>query len=94
MPRESNIEARLRTSVHEAGGWAIKLLGFPGLPDRLVLMPMGRVWFVEVKTAGGRLSKAQIFVHAKLEKLGFPVTVLWSYAEIDTFMEQITCRTC
>lgn len=51
---ESRIETHLREKVKEAGGLAIKFfcIAFTGLPDRIVLMPGGRLWFVELKKTG------------------------------------------
>lgn len=61
-------------------GWlALKLWPLiTGLPDRLFLIPGGRVWFVEFKTPSGVVSKRQQHVHGLLGRLGFPVTVVRS----------------
>ena len=55
---EKYLEKKLREEVRKAGGLAIKFTSpyFTGMPDRLVLMPKGRIWFVEVKSTGKRLS--------------------------------------
>ena len=47
--RESTIEKHLVKVVRESGGLAIKLVspGWAGAPDRLILMPGGRLTFVE-----------------------------------------------
>ncbi len=52
--REKNIEQKFVKAVKSAGGIAPKLTcpGFDGMPDRLVLMPEGRIGFVEVKAPG------------------------------------------
>ena len=52
--REKNIEQKFVHSVKAAGGIAPKLVspGFDGMPDRMVLMPEGRIAFVEVKAPG------------------------------------------
>jgi hypothetical protein len=41
-----------------------------------VLIPGGRVWFVEFKTPTGRVSPIQRRVHQVLDGLGFPVAVV------------------
>ena len=53
--REAEIEARLVRGVKEAGGLCYKFVspGNPGVPDRLILLPGGRILFVELKTPGG-----------------------------------------
>lgn len=52
--REKVIEQKLVKAVRAAGGIAPKLAspGFDGMPDRMVLMPGGRIGFVEVKAPG------------------------------------------
>lgn len=57
--KESEIEARLVRGVKALGGVAYKFVspGNVGVPDRLVVLPGGRVIFVELKAEGGRLSR-------------------------------------
>ena len=52
--RERDIEGKLAKVVKAKGGMCPKLVcpGFDGMPDRLVLMPGGRIAFVEVKAPG------------------------------------------
>jgi len=59
----------------------MKLQGtLAGAPDRILLLPGGRVWFVEFKAAGGRVSPRQVNVARRLNALGFLVTVCWDRA--------------
>jgi len=48
---ELALEKRLRLAVNAAGGHCIKLPAnlYRGIPDRLVLLPLGRVFFIELK---------------------------------------------
>ena len=62
-------------------------IGLRGIPDRLVLMPGGRVIFVELKTDRGRLSKIQQAVHRKLLALGMTVETLKGRGDIDEWLE-------
>jgi hypothetical protein len=39
--------------------WKMKSLSFAGFPDRMVVTMTGRIYFVEVKAAGGRVSPLQ-----------------------------------
>jgi len=75
---EKALEARLRREVEKRGGKAIKLTSqlHRGLPDRMVLMPGGHVWFVELKTTGKRPTKLQASVHRDLRAMGFSVFVI------------------
>ena len=75
--RENRVEATLRVSVKERGGWAIKLLpSVSGLPDRMVLLPGGRIYFVELKSPTGTVKPHQTVIHNRLRTLGFSVEVL------------------
>ena len=75
---EKLVERTLYNYTKEKGGLCIKLLTafFQGLPDRLVLLPGGKVIFVELKTTGEKPRKIQVIVMDKLRKLGFSVYVI------------------
>lgn len=89
---EKLLEKKLVHQVRMLGGIALKLLSslFTGLPDRLILMPGGRVWFVEVKTTGKKPTPRQLIVHGMLQKLGFSVHVIDSQQTLDDFIKFIT----
>lgn len=77
--RENRVEGVFREQIKDRGGWAIKLLpSVSGLPDRMALMPGGRVIFVELKSSTGTVEPHQTVVHGKLRRLGFEVHVLSS----------------
>ena len=80
MARERDIERALVEAVAAAGGIAYKFTSPArrGVPDRLIVLPGGRVRFVEVKAPGGRLSKLQEIEIARLRSLGASVGVIWS----------------
>jgi hypothetical protein len=88
---ESRIEALLVRKIKQAGGWALKLVspGNAGVPDRLVLLPGGRIFFVELKTETGRLSPLQEFVHGRLRRLGMDVRVLYGRDEVLAFVKEV-----
>jgi hypothetical protein len=85
--RESVIERRLRQLVWRYGGMALKFTspGFTGVPDRLVLMPSGRIAFAELKSTIGILSGRQKIVRRDLQDLGFPVYVINSTETLSQF---------
>ena len=56
-------------------------VGKRGWPDRAVLLPKGRVLWIEFKTTEGVLSHQQEFVHRKLRKAGHTVVVCRSLEE-------------
>lgn len=77
--REKYVEQTLRNEVRDRGGWAIKLLpSVSGLPDRMVLLPGGRLIFVELKSPTGTVAPHQTVIHNRLRALGFEVLVLSS----------------
>ncbi|HUR65447.1 MAG TPA: VRR-NUC domain-containing protein [Chitinophagaceae bacterium] len=88
---EKLIEKKLREGVKKLGGIAVKffVLAFTGFPDRIVLMPGGRIWFVETKTTGKTLSPRQKIVLPYLEKLGFKVRVIDRQELLDQFFKEI-----
>ena len=88
---ESRIEALLVRKIKQAGGWALKLVspGNDGVPDRLVLLPGGRVIFVELKTDTGTLSPLQEFVHGRLRRLGMDVRVLYGRDQVLDFVKEV-----
>ena len=88
---EKQIEQSLVTAVREAGGWCPKFIspGLNGMPDRIVLMPGGRIAFVEVKAPGKKPRKLQIRRHIRFRNLGFQVFVLDDPKEIPDIITAI-----
>ncbi|TKU89865.1 VRR-NUC domain-containing protein [Citrobacter sp. TBCS-14] len=76
--RENLIEKHLVTEVKKTGGVAYKFVspGHRSVPDRIVLLPGGRLIFVECKAPGKPPRADQLRVHERLRSLGFTVVVL------------------
>lgn len=89
---EKILEPKLAREVKKVGGWALKLPAtfVSGLPDRLVLMPGGRAYFVEMKTTGEKPRKIQLAIHRKLRSMGFDVFVIDSTKGINEFIRRAT----
>lgn len=87
--RERQIEQKLRNGVKAKGGLALKFVspGTAGVPDRIVLVPGGRVYFVELKAPGKRLSPKQVKMATVLERLGHRVEVIDSMEKVKEFVE-------
>jgi hypothetical protein len=82
---EKHIEAYLVKRVKALGGIAYKWRGHGGAADRIVVLPDGVVWFVEVKTLGGRLSALQKVFAADMARLNQQYCVLWTKEQVDEF---------
>lgn len=92
MKIEHDIENYLARKVKALGGKCIKLIALheKGIPDRLVVLPKGRVGFVELKRPkGGRLSEMQKYQIEKLRGLGCKVYVAKNYDEVDTLLAEM-----
>lgn len=89
---ESDIESRLVTAVRKLGGIAYKFVspGNTGVPDRIIIMPGGRVWFVELKTDTGRLRPSQKRQIEKIRQRGANTFVLKGMDGLQEFMRIIT----
>ena len=89
--RESEIERRLAVSVKRLGGMAVKFVSpsLDGMPDRIVLLPGGKVAFVELKVPGKKLRPLQGKRKRQLERLGFPVYVVDRVEQIGGVLDEI-----
>lgn len=91
--RESLLETRFAQRVKMLGGKAIKLAPTEvGVPDRLVLMPDGLHFLVELKAEGGALHPAQEHWHETAAALGHEVVVLKGAAAIDDWTSPTCCE--
>jgi hypothetical protein len=86
---ERDIERYLVDRVHELGGEAYKFTSpsHRGVFDRIVVMPRGVVWFVELKTPTGRMSRLQELFQKRLTELGQRNVVLSSKDAVNNFIE-------
>lgn len=55
--REKEVEAALVKAAKKRNGLALKFVshGLSGVPDRLVLMPNGKMGFIELKASGKKM---------------------------------------
>ena len=88
---EKNIEKAFITAVKVRGGLALKFVspGMSGVPDRLVLMPSGRVAFAELKAPLKQMRPQQIKRKSQLESLGFKVYVIDDKKQIGGVLDEI-----
>lgn len=88
---ERDIEKRLMTGIKNMGGRAYKWVspGNAGVPDRIVLLPGGKIWFVELKTETGKTTRLQEAQIRLLSRMGFNIRVLHGLAEVEAFIEEV-----
>ena len=89
--RESSVEKYLVRRCEERGWQCLKFLSTNciGMPDRLIVLPGGRVAWVELKTDGGKLSEIQRYRIGQLRIQGHAVHVVWSKEQADEVMAEL-----
>lgn len=95
MILEKDIERKLRTKIEAMGGRCLKWVcpGWTGVPDRIVLLPGGRIYFVETKRpSDGVLSAMQRKWQDWLTELGFTYQVIWSEGDLTFFLLHIQTK--
>jgi hypothetical protein len=91
---ERSVEAIFARRVRDLGGESWKFAPVcAGNPDRIVLMPGGGVFLVELKAPGGRLSPIQRLWHARAEKLGTVVQVVEGALEARSWLPPVVDQT-
>ena len=88
---EKIIEQKLVRAVKKRGGMALKFVspGLDGVPDRIVLLPMGRMAFVELKAQGKKMRPLQVRRKRQLEGLGFLVYCVDRVDQIGGMLDEI-----
>lgn len=91
MDSEKLIEKTLVDGIKELDGWALKLpcTYVAGLPDRMVLLPGGRIFFAEIKTTGKKPTAVQKLIHERLRRLGFTVYVIDTLDQLNEILNKL-----
>ena len=91
MIDERDVEGYLVRGIQKLGGLCIKLdsAGKKGIQDRLVLLPGGRVWFVELKKPGGKVGVLQQVRKRQIERMGFRSAIVWTKAGVDELVQDL-----
>ncbi len=89
---EKLVERSLVKYIKALGGLCLKLpCDFCiGLPDRLCLLPGGKLIFVELKTTGQKPRLIQRITHDKIRSLGFRVEVIDRVSDIPAILSSLT----
>ncbi len=88
---ESKIEKRLKKEIELIGGKAKKFVspGSSGEPDRIVLLPQGRIFFIETKAPNEKLRALQKHRAKELRTLGFDVRCIDSIEGVMEFISEV-----
>lgn len=87
---ERKVEQLLIERVRELGGQCIKFAPIvAGAPDRLVLLPPGRIRLVETKAPRGKLRPDQRVWHKRARKIGIEVVVLGSVEQVEEWVRRL-----
>ena len=75
---EKVLEKKLGKWIKEARGKCIKLSSQfnTGLPDRMIMLPKGHIFYCELKSTGQKPTKMQEIIHNEFRALGFRVYVV------------------
>lgn len=89
---EKEIEQKLVAAVKAAGGQCLKWTspGTTGLPDRIVLLPGGKIAFVELKRPrGSRKGSLQPYWRRVLMYMGFLHWWVYTEADIEALLDRL-----
>lgn len=92
---ENDIETYLEKLVKAADGIYLKIpaVYMSGIPDRLVLLPEGKMAFVELKRPiGGKRAELQKYWQKKLSARGYLSVFVQTKEEADNLMRRLSSR--
>lgn len=88
--KESAVEGVLYDAVRNLNGKCLRLAPTQkGIPDRIVLLPGGRHYIVELKQEGKQPTKLQLWRHEELANIGHPVVVLRGAEEVRQWIKSL-----
>ena len=89
--RERDIESGLRKQVERMGGKFMKFTspGNDGVPDRIAILPGGRVWFVELKRESEIPTGIQKWQMVHLRKLVCIVELITGKQEARAWIREV-----
>lgn len=89
--RENEIERFFIKECKRKGWLPLKFVSpsMAGLPDRIVLLPGGQVFFVELKATGRKPRPIQLAAHRVLNQMRFTVFVIDSKEDVVAYVDVI-----
>jgi hypothetical protein len=84
---EKEIETYFVKRVKALGGYSYKFRSVTqrGVADRIVCLPNGQTWFVELKKPGGRLSPLQEIFAENMAEMNQNYALLWSKEDVNAW---------
>ncbi len=91
MERERDVEKYLRRNLGSLGCLFLKWVspGEDGVPDRILIMPGGKICFVEVKTDTGHMTGLQMMWQRKLRKMGCSAVTVYGMTGAKELIEVV-----
>ncbi len=91
---EKCVEQILTKRVKDRGGLALKFVSpnLNGVPDRIILLPEGKIAFAELKAPRQKMRSIQIKRKRQLEALGFLVYCIDGIEQIGGVLDEIEQR--
>lgn len=88
---EKNIELWITKKITGMGGLSLKFVspGNSGVPDRIYILPEGRIYFVELKKEHGRLRGLQKWQRKRFLKMGCQVYVVEGLESAKRFIKEL-----
>lgn len=89
--KESELEKYFIWCVESIGGksYKFKSMTMRGVADRVVCLPNGRTWFIELKRPGGRLSALQEIFAEDVIALHQNYACLWNKDQINEWTAKV-----
>lgn len=89
--KERDIERKLVMETVRRRGVALKFVspGCIGVPDRIVMLPDGKMGFVEFKAPGKKPRPIQVRRIQQMRKMGFKVFVIDGVEQIGSVLDAI-----
>lgn len=85
VSRESDLHDQIMADIRRRGWLAVHsrmdmaTTTAVGVPDFVIMGDKGRMWWIECKATGGKLTPEQQAFHAQAKHLGHIVTTVWNF---------------
>lgn len=88
---EKDIETWLGKQIEKMDGLQYKFVspGNPGVPDRIYVLPNGKVWFVELKQQQGRVARVQKWQRERFLKQGCNYRLVKGMKDARLFVKEL-----